>query len=83
MRRKIVILATAAGIAIGGSVATAGAAAAAPPAVNPGAALNHANVKSAHFYCGPLIASEHPGQHEGWVEASGERRNVGGNCGPV
>ena len=81
MRRTLLLIATAAGIAFGGSVLTAGAAAAAPPSAMPDAALGHANAKSALFYCGPGSTSDHPGQHVGWTRTSnGERRNLGGTC---
>jgi hypothetical protein len=66
MRRRLFLLTTAAGLAIGASVATAG----------PAAAYSD---KSVHTY--GCLNSPHPGKHLGWEhQANGERRNVGGTC---
>ena len=67
MRRRLTFVVAATALALGGSVAAAGAAAAAP------------SEKSVHTYGCPL--SEHLGLHLGWdQQASTERRNVGGTC---
>ena len=66
MRRRLLLLTTAAGIAVASSLATAG----------PAAAYSETSV---HTYRCPL--SLHPGNHLGWTtQADGERRNVGGTC---
>ena len=65
MHRKLVLLATATSLALGGAVAVAGPAAA-------------ASDRSAVRGC---PADDHPGRHVGWSDSPGtERRNVGGTC---
>ena len=72
----------ASGLAFGSSVATAGAAAAAPPTSMPDAALGAASEMSVLFYCpNAELGNDHPGQHTGWTrQPDTERRNLGGTC---
>ena len=67
MRRRILLVTAMTALALGGGVATAGAADAAP------------SNRSVHTY--GCADSEHPGLHKGWSKTpSTERRNVGGTC---
>ena len=67
MRRTLAALAATTSLALGGAVALAVPAAAAP------------SEKSVHTYGCP--DSPHAGQHRGWDEqVSTERRNLGGTC---
>jgi hypothetical protein len=68
MHRKLVLLATATSLALGGALAVAGPAAAAP-----------SNTSVHTFGCAD---SDHPGQHLGWNNQAQPNpgRNVGGTC---
>jgi hypothetical protein len=69
MRRAIALLATAASLALGGAVALAAPASAAP------------GPRSVQNWCPGADSNAHPGLHLGWADqTNGERRNVGGTC---
>ncbi len=67
MRRTLAALIAATSLALGGAIAVAGPASAAP------------SEKSVHTSGCP--GNQHPGQHLGWDKSpSTERRNLGGTC---
>ena len=68
MRRKLALLVTVTGLALGGGIAGAATADAQP------------SPKSVHTFCVGGV-NEHPGNHNGWSKnGSLERRNLGGTC---
>ena len=69
MRRSLALLGTTIALALVGSVAGAGSAAAAP------------SPKSVNNYCVGASTNAHPGNHNGWFKQDSlERRNLGGTC---